>query len=487
MFRKLLSLLSDVAVYGISSLLSQLIGFLLLPVYTRFLTPDDFGVIGMLSIVTLLFGPLANLGMNNAIFRRFNLDKDESARGQVLSTGLCSVAISSLLLLAISFVLAEGLARLTVGSADAAPLVRLSLLSAAAATIGTVPLSILRAGRRVKTTAAINISKLLISVCCTIWLVVVLGRGVWGVVVGTLVGEVIMAVVQLGITLRSFRWAAKFETWKRMALYGVPFVPHHVQAVALGLFGQYMVREMLGLAETGLYLVAARFALPVSFVVNAVQNSWVAYKFQIHAEDQDAKSFFASTLTYYIAGLSYLWVAVSLWGPELVRLMTAPNFHKAAGLVWALTLIPVAQGIYYMSGTGGELSDNTRHYPLVSLAGLVTVVAGAFALIRDMGALGAALATALGWVVMGIVIYYFSQRRYAIAYDWPTIGCFTLVAGLCVAMGNLVQTLPLAGRLACEMGLSVAYPLIAFAFLLHSRDERARMKHLLAKFRLAPR
>ena len=73
--------------------------------------------------------------------------------------------------------------------------------------------------------------------------------------------------------------------------------------------------------------------------------------------------------------------------------MTAPNFHKAAGLVWALTLIPVAQGIYYMSGTGGELSDNTRHYPLVSLAGLVTVVAGAFALIRDMGALGAALAT----------------------------------------------------------------------------------------------
>ncbi|MBI3837566.1 MAG: oligosaccharide flippase family protein [Planctomycetia bacterium] len=485
MFRKLLSLLSDVAVYGISSLLSQLIGFLLLPVYTRFLTPDDFGVIGMLSIVTLLFGPLANLGMTNAIFRRFSFEKDEKVRSQVLSTGLCSVAISSLLLLTVSFIFAEAISRLTVGNADATHLVRLSLLSAAATTIGVVPLSILRAGRRVKTTATVNVSKLLISVCCTIWLVVVLGKGVWGVVVGTLVGEVTMAVVQLAMTLRSFRSAANLATWKRMASYGLPFVPHHVQAVALGLFGQYMVREMLGLAETGLYLVAARFALPVSFVVNAVQNSWVAYKFQIHAEDRDAKSFFASTLTYYVAGLSYLWVGVSLWGPEMVRLMTAPNFHEASRLVWALTLIPVAQGIYYMAGTGLELSDNTRHYPLVSLAGLVTVVAGAFPWIRHMGALGAALDTALGWIVMGVAIYYFSQRRVAIAYDWLTIGCFALAAVMCVTLGGIVQNLPLLPRLACATGVSLAFPLVGFTFLLRSRDERHRMLYLLTKFRLA--
>jgi O-antigen/teichoic acid export membrane protein len=485
MFRKLLSLLSDAAVYGISSLLSQLIGFLLLPVYTRFLTPDDFGVIGMLSIVTLLFSPLANLGMTNAIFRRFSLEKDENARSQVLTTGLCSVAISSLSLLTVLFVFAEEIARLTVGNADATSLVRLSLLSAAAATIGVVPLSILRAQRRVKTTAAVNILKLLISVGCTIWLVVVLDQGVWGVVVGTLVGEVTMAVVQIAMTLRTFRSGANLATWKRMATYGLPFVPHHVQAVALGLFGQYMVREMLGLAETGLYLVAARFALPVSFVVNAVQNSWTAYKFQIHAEDKDAKSFFASTFTYYMAGLSYLWVGVSLWGPELLKLMTAPNFHQASGLVWALTLIPVAQGILYMSGTGGELNDNTRHYPLVSLAGLATVVAGAFALIRDMGALGAALATALGWFVMAVVMYFFSQRRYAIEYDWPTIGCFAVFAVICVSLGNLAHSLPLSARLASDVGISLAFPLIGFAFLLRSRTEGWRMSHLLDKVRLA--
>jgi len=84
-------------------------------------------------------------------------------------------------------------------------------------------------------------------------------------------------------------------------------------------------------------------------------------------------------------------------------------------------------------------------------------------------------------------MFFFSQRRFAIAYDWPTIGCFALMAAACVALGNISQTLPLAMRLACAIGLSLGYPLVAFAFLLRSRDERARMMYLLARFRLAPR
>src|SRR4051794_4564013 len=103
MLRKLLSLLSDVAVYGVSSLLGQVIGFLLLPLYTRYLTPKDQGVVAMMAIVTLLFGPLANLGMTNAIFRRFNLEKAPGERRRVLSSGLVSVLVSSLALLVVGW------------------------------------------------------------------------------------------------------------------------------------------------------------------------------------------------------------------------------------------------------------------------------------------------------------------------------------------------------------------------------------------------
>ncbi len=77
MFKKLLSLLSDVAVYGVSGLLSQIIGFLLLPVYTNYLAPDDQGLITMVVTVSAFFGPLGKLGIVNSVFRRFNFEKSE--------------------------------------------------------------------------------------------------------------------------------------------------------------------------------------------------------------------------------------------------------------------------------------------------------------------------------------------------------------------------------------------------------------------------
>ena len=135
MLKKLLDLLSDAAVYGISSMLSRIVGLALLPLLTRYLTPTDYGVVIMLGVVGMLFVPLGNLGMTNAIFRRFNLEKDPQARASVLGTGLVSVTCSSLAMLAIGMLVAGPIARFIIGDASAVALVRVSLLAAAATAI----------------------------------------------------------------------------------------------------------------------------------------------------------------------------------------------------------------------------------------------------------------------------------------------------------------------------------------------------------------
>jgi O-antigen/teichoic acid export membrane protein len=98
MFRKLLALLSDATIYGASSLIGQFIGVLLVPLLTYYLTKAEMGVVGMLVIIPRVFLPLANLGMTNAIFRRFHQEKDEAGRQRVLSTGLTSVLMSAVVL-----------------------------------------------------------------------------------------------------------------------------------------------------------------------------------------------------------------------------------------------------------------------------------------------------------------------------------------------------------------------------------------------------
>ena len=257
-----------------------MLSFLLLPLYTQFLDPAQFGVIGMLIIVMMLFGPLANLGMTNAIFRRYSMSKDDEMRATVLGTGLASVIASSLVVLAIAAFAAEPIAQFIVGDVGTINLVRLTCCRPPSARSAQFPGPCSCQSPRAGRGARFNIAQVLFTTIPTIWFVVIQEQGVRGVVLGTLLGETLSTISSFFCTVGSFRVGFNRSTWREMLSYGLPFVPHHLQAVALALFGQYMVREMMGFNEAGLFNIASKFATPVVFVVTAVQNSWVAYKFQ---------------------------------------------------------------------------------------------------------------------------------------------------------------------------------------------------------------
>jgi O-antigen/teichoic acid export membrane protein len=483
LWSKLVGLLGDSATYGLSSVLVQFVQFLLLPVYTRYLSPPENGIIAMLAIVAMLFGPLANLGMTNAVFRRFNQAADENTARTVLGTGLLSVVAGSLVWLVIAVVFADWIAADFVGDANTTGLVRLCLLSAAINTIAQVPNITLRARRRVRTAAGLNLASVIISICTTILFVVGFEMGVKGWVLGMLAADLTLLVLAFACTWGSFDLRLDRTVWKSMISYGLPFVPHRLQAVALAQFSQYMVREMLGLGDAGIYSIATKFALPVGVTVNAIQEAWVPFKFQIHSQESDARPYFRSIFTYYFAAIMYLWVGVSLWGFDVVRLMTAPDYHAAAMLVPVLALLRVSQGVYFMLGTGIELTDRTAAFPMISLAGLVTVVAAAFVLIEPFGAVGAAAASVICWVVMAAILFWLAQRCYPIAYEWPTIGWVAIAAAACVAAGYAIQPAVLGVRLAVYLAISLTFPLGVLWLLLRSPVERDRMHLLLARFR----
>lgn len=483
MFKKLLGLLSDTAIYGISGSLRRMVGLVVVFILGHYVTPAEYGAVLMLAIVGQLFVPLANLGMTNAVFRQFNLKDDPERQRVVLSTGLASVLISALFWFVLGLIFAPFICERIVGDASWAPLLRVTLVGAVATSMCTILFNAMRVARQVKTAAAVTVLEILVHAGVTLTLVVGFDLGPAGLVWGIMVSSIIGMLAELACTIRRFAPRVDWTLWREMIDYGLPFLPSQLQHIALEMFGIYVVREMLGLEAAGLFGMASRFASPVSLVVNAVEASWIPYKFQIHANDPDPESFFQSAMVYYVAGLGYLWICAAIWGPELLRLLMPPAYHPAATLVWAVTLIPALQGMYLMVGTGFDLQSKTRAMPLVTFLGLLTVVVASLVLIKPFGAVGAALATVLAWCVMCTAIFVLSQRRFPIAYDWPTIGLFGALAAICVAADYAVQTQPLSTRLSMIALLTVVYPLLCTLIFLRSRDERGRVQYLLSKLR----
>jgi len=476
---KFRELATDSATYGASNVLGRVITFLLLPLYTRYLDTSAYGALAMLNLLGMLFIPIGNLGMANATFRHFNLSKDRTVREEVFGTALVSTALWSTALFAVCQLFAGRLTEIFVSDLAYLPLVRITLWSAYAACLSRAAQVMMRADRRAKLLASINLGKIILSVLVTVWLVIFERSGVAGVVVALLIADVAVLPIFLTLTLKRFRPRPSWERWRQMSSYGLPFVPHQLQAIGIAAFGVYMVRFLLNLDEAGIYNVAVRFSAPVALIVTAIQTAWIPFKFQIHAEDDAPADFFSTAMTYYVFLISFLWVGIAAWGPELVRLMTAEAFHGAAFVTPLVAAIPIARGIYFMAGSGFEMSNDTRVIPVVSFAGLAVVVGGAFLLIPELGGYGAAIATICGWVMMAFVIYYLAQRRFKVRYDWKTVGGLLIIATAIAVVTLLVQRQPLMVRLAVATVVSLLFPIVGLGMILLGGTDSAPLHRVL--------
>jgi len=479
--RRLKGLLVDAATFGTGRAAGQLLGFLLLPLYTRYLDPTDYGVLTMLGLLSMAVGALGGLGMAAAALRFVELRDPALRRAEVVGTAFGVALAGSGLLWALGTLSAPWVAQLLTGEASHAGLVRLSLSGGCLLAVASVPEALLRLARRVRALAGFNLLHLGVATGLTLPLVIYFKLGAEGVVWGTLAGSAAQAGAQLWAARGELSLQASRAAWRRLAPYALPLLPHRLTALGLALFGQYAVRQLLGLHQAGLYGVALRFVTPLSFVVNAIQTAWTPYKLTIHAEEADPASVLRDLVTWYVAGVSLLWLGVSVAGPEALRLLTAGDFHEAAPLVPWLALAPWLNGLYYMLGTGFEIGSDTKPLPFISAAGTLCVVLTSYLLIPTYGAAGAAGATALGWLVMLLLVYRFAQSRFPIRYDWRLVGG---TLALCAGAGAgvlYVQTWAALPRLLAGGGAVLAAALGALRLADPAGEARRRALALLTR------
>ncbi|MET2984689.1 lipopolysaccharide biosynthesis protein [Aureibaculum conchae] len=473
MKKALKDLTKDTFTYGFASFLGQIIGFLLLPIYTTHLSTKDYGIMAMLTFISLFFAPLANMGVTNAIFRRFNLHKDEFLQIKSLSVGSIFVVFTSLAWFIAGFMFSKELTLLLVDEIKYEPLVKLCLVTSFFVSVGQIFTVVLRAQRRVMQISIVKVIQLLITVGCTIYFVVVLLKGVEGIILGTLIGSVFAFLIQYILCFKWFKFSTDFMELKALLKYGLPFLPHRLMAFGSGFLSQFFIKEFIGLSETGLYNIALRFALPLAFIIGSIQSAWVPIKFQVHREEgENSALIFRQLISFYFIILLLLFAGSITFGPELLRVMTASEYHAAVYLVPFVLLIPVSQGIYFMLGTGFEFTENTKPMPLVSGSGLLVLSVLGYFLIDVVGIYGVVFGLIASWLTMAILIRYFSNQRFYVPINFKLILKIVILFLLLVGVIFSIQSLSLIPRLSIESLTILAILAIFVYFIVFNEDLR---------------
>ena len=477
MLEKIKELLKDTSIYGVTSIASQLIGFFLLPLYTSYLSPKDYGILAMVSIISSLFTSIGNLGLKSATMRFISRAKTKSEEWSYYVTIYFTSLTFSCFLFALCAFFSSQLSLLFMDDTGLYSLVLVALTSAWVSTLSMIPSSFLRIKRKVVTASIGGILNLVVTIVSTILMVVACKMGVIGAVLGPLVGGIFQKLYFLyhvplkNITL--FDYSKLQESLK----YSLPYVPHYLLGVGLAMFGQFIVKEILSIEQAGLYNIAWRFCLPLVFIVEAFNKSWGPYQFEIYENDPNAKQTYRTFFSLYVAGTCILFFGISFFGEYVLRFVVQENFHEAAAIIPYLALIPLAKGIYLMLSTATYYASSPKYLPLISFAGVVALVILAYWLTPILGANGAALATGIGWLAMALCAHIYAQRIYFIPYDWNIVSPIWIII-IVFILFNLQSNWLDSTSLIFRSFILLLILLVTVTLFFKSQTEKARVKKI---------
>lgn len=441
---RFLETVKHAVVFGMGSLANKLLGLILLPLYTFYLSPSDYGVLSILAITASLVSILWTMGLTTSLFRHYG-SGDREHTATTISSALYWLVVSGALVLVLFWFLAPALAAWLLDDPLGGIYFRIMGFTLLFSGIQTVPLVVFRAEKKSLHYALFSVASFITGASLSVYLVAGAHMGVLGTRVANLVTTGLFAVI--GLVLCRHRLTVRFS-WqmvRTLLRYGLPFVPARFGSFALSRADRYFLRAFTDLSLTGLYHLGSQFGMVINLLmVQPLQLVWLPTIFEMQHKPH-ARLFFQRMLTYYLVFSSWVALGLSLLSREVIALLATPAFYPAYKVVPWISFAYVAYGAYMVVNVGIYVCDRTRDAWKITLAGAALNLALNFVLVPSYDILGAALAALLSYVALFAFAWWLNRRIYPLQYEWDRIAKILAVTALVLFIGQVVpENVPLA-------------------------------------------
>jgi O-antigen/teichoic acid export membrane protein len=478
MLQQIRRLAKHSAIYGIGGLVARLLAVFLLPLYTRYLSPSDYGAIETLIALSAVLVTLLRAGIASAFFRFYFDSPDPEHRVLVVRTSFWYTITSSTAALAAGLILAEPVSQLLFATDDRTGLVRAAFVGLWAQMNYEQLTSLFRVEERSVGFVLASLANVLITIGATILLVVVLDQGATGVVVGNFTGT--LTVYSVLLAYRRYQLGLQFDRslFREMNRFGMPLVPSALALWVTNFSDRFFLVKLSGQAEAGLYSIGVRLSSAIVLLLVAFRTAWPAFAYSIE-DDTEARRTYGFVLTYLLYLVSWTALALGLLSPWLVHLLTTTPYYSASRVVAPLAFAAVAFGAYMVVVIGIGRARQTRSNWVVTLSAAIVNAVLNVALIPPFGMMGAAVATLAAYSTLFLGMALKAQRVYPVPYQWRRVALAVGAAAGLTVVGKALDV-PLPGAIA----LSAAYPLVLLALGFYLPAELQRLRSLGR--RLAP-
>ncbi len=461
---QLQKLLSHSALYGAADVFTNVVNFLLVPLYTAFLTPADYGDLALLLLFSTLAKILFRLGLDSAFFRIHYDLAGEAAQRRLAGTAFLFSATAASVMFTLVALLAPWLGHALLERDATAQLVRLAAADVFLGVFSFVPLTLLRIQDRPGTFSLLAGLRHLLNTLLKIVLVVQ-GLGVLGVLWSDVIATGLFSALLVPQLLRHASFRVSTDLLRELLRFGLPKLPHGLLLQVQNLADRKILDLFVSRAEVGLYQVGCTFGMGVKFPLSAFEPAWQPFVYA-RAKDPDGPRTLARVASVAWAAFLAGGLFLALFSRELLVLMTPKNpaFHAAAPVIPVIVLAYLLHGFFLLTSIGIGISKAARYYPIVTLLAASTNLAANFMLVPSYGMLGAAWATVLSYATMATAGGVFSQRLWPVPWEWKRLGGASALAAL-LYTASLASPAALGPAVALKAALLVAFGVLLVPLL----------------------
>jgi O-antigen/teichoic acid export membrane protein len=409
-------LVRTAGIYTIANTLNAAIPFLMMPILTRYMSPDDYGVYVMFQLLSTFIASFTGLSIHGAISRQF-IDLDKNNLSAYIANCLLILLVSSCIVIAFFCLFSSQISKISSFPREWFWSV---ILVAICQFLTLIVLTLYQMEKKPVSYGTLQILQTMVNIGLSIWLVVGLGFGWRGSLLGQVIAVVLTGCLSLWILWRDnwLRFVYVPEYIRHALKFGVPLIPHTIGATLIAMTDRAMIANMIGVAESGVYTVGYQFGMIIALLQNSFNQAWVPWVYEKLRKNDNIENTRIVRFTYlYFIVILLLVFSIALLAPLIMKYFVGKNFSRASDYVLWIGLGYAFNGMYKMVSVYIFYESRTHLLAWITLIAAVLNFILTYQFILLNGAIGAAQAASLSFFISFLLTWLLSARIYRMPWS----------------------------------------------------------------------
>ena len=398
-------------IYTLGYIASAAVPFALMPVMTRYLSPEDYGITAMLGVLVGIYNPFIGLNLRGLIGPAFF--KNAKDFPKIVQSSFSILLMTMLVMSLFTYLLADSISDWT--SFPSSWLWAVILLCVSDFFIQLVQTIQQMRGKALQF-AGLQFSQTIMNMMLSVGLVVLLSMNWQGRVMAQLIASLVIMGISLFV-LHRWKLLGLYFNWeyiKRGLIFGIPMIPHALSVWFIIASDRLLINNMVSLTELGIFSVGYSIGNALELLAssfNKAYSPWLFHHLKNIADNKyDNRRKIVITSYLVIAGFIAFAVVYSCCMPWLLAFFVGPKFQAASQYVLGFAVGAAIHVGYYIMVNYIVYNGKTQYLAFGTCTSGVMHVGISYLLIREFGAVGAAYASIITNTFMFLFTWWLANK-----------------------------------------------------------------------------